>query len=214
MATPNYKEQSAAYHGIEGAKYAARADAQTPGTTPVSFAFSKSISFDPAMEQQAVHYNNKKIMNIISDQGYTGAIGTSAQDRGFETALGHTIEVDGATADVNLNSLKRFDFYYEYKEKTASGIGFVVKVWVLNCETTKAAKAHNTDTNTITVGEYSYPITVYGDKIKAATGTENYRDENGNEITATRVLCFPSDTGYKEFDKAVPTVKMPTPEEP
>lgn len=210
MANEDFKKQSPAYHGIRNAQYAIRTDESTPGVTPVSFAYSKSINFDPSMEQQPVYYNDQKIMNIISDQGYTGAIGTSAQDRGFEIALAHSLDVDGGTADVNINALKRFDFYYEYSEKTTKGTSFIVKVWVLNIEAAKASKTHNTDTNTITLGEYSYPITVYGDKIKAETGTETYRDPNGNEITATRILCFPDDTGYSDFSKTVPVVKMAT----
>ena len=211
MAAPNYNNQSAGYHGIKNAKYAIREELDTVGIVVVPIEYAKSISFDPTIEQQPVYFNDTKIMAIVSDQGYTGAFGTSAQDRGFETALEHIAPVSNGIADIMLNGLKRFDMYYEYQEKSKSGIKFTVKVWVLNVETTKSAKAHNTDTNSVTLGEYSYPMTVYGDKIKNATGDEIYRDENGNEITATRIISVPSDTGYADFDKTVPVAKMPTP---
>lgn len=204
----NYNEQSVAYHGIKNAKYAIRENG-VPGSTVVPFKFAKSVSFDPSVEQSPIYFNNVKVMNVINDQGYTGAFGTSAQDRAFEEALGLIMSVENGTADININTLKKFDMYYEYVENTDSDLQYIVKVWALNIETSKPSKAHTTDTNSLALGEYSYPITVYGDKIKKSTGDEIYRDKNGNEITATRVICLPCDEGYDDFDKSVPIVKMP-----
>ena len=56
--------------------------------------------------------------------------------------------------------------------------------------------------------EYAYPITVYGDKIMNSTGTGTYRDANGNELVATKVISLPGDEGYDAFGDAVPVVKM------
>ncbi len=204
----DYNKQAAAYHGIQNGKYAVRTADGKPGTDIVDFPNLKSISFDPTVDQQPVYANNAKIMAIVSDQGYTGAFGTTAQDRAFEIALGHVMAVSGGLADVNLNSFKRIDIYYEYNEKTANGSPYVVKVWALNTEISKASKSHSTDTNTAALGECSYPMTIYGDKIMDSEGTKVYRDANGNELTATRVISLPGDTGYEAFDDKVPVVKM------
>lgn len=203
-----FNEQSPAYHGVDNAKYSMRGDDGSVGKTVVKFPYIKSVSFEPTLEQQPIYANNQKILATVSDQGYTGSIGTTAQDRDFEKSLGQIMDVSNGLADVNLNSLKRFDYYYEYKEETKNGVLYTVKVWVLNCEATKASKNHQTDTNTNTIGEYSYPLTVYGDKIMDSEGKEVYTDENGNELTATRVISVPSDAGYKTFGDSVPIVKV------
>lgn len=205
-----YNKQSAGYHGIKNVKYSVRDDNGQPSKGIIDFAFAKSISFDTAIDQQPVYANDSKILTIVSDTGYTGALGTTAQDRELEKALGQILEVDNGTADVNLISFKRIDLYYEFTEKTKNGISYIVKVWVLNIEISKANKSHSTDTNSSTLGDYSYPITVYGDIVKSADGLLSYKDAHGNELTATRIISVPSDVGYDTFSQTVPIVKMPT----
>lgn len=210
--TAKFSEQAPAYHGIKNAQYAIRAADGKPGGEVKKFDYAKSISFEPAIEQQPVYSNNQKVLALVSDQGYTGAIGTTAQHREFEEAIGQIAAVDNGLADVSVDSFVRFDYYYEYIEHSKNGIPYVVKVWALNLEASKATKENSTDTNTATLGEYSYPITVYGDKILDANGTEIYKDANGNEKIATRIISVPGDAGYTDFEKTVPTVKMPTAE--
>ena len=203
----NYNKQAAAYHGISGAKYALRTNG-APGTPVVAIEYAKSMSFAPQVEEQPVYANDRKVLALVSDTGYTGSLGTSAQDRGFETALGHIMTTAQGQATVNLLGHKRADLYYEYKEESEGGVVYTVKVWALNVEVGKATLEHATDENTAKIGEYAYPITVYGDKIKAATGDGYYRDANGNELTATSVISLPGDTGYATFGDTVPGVKM------
>ncbi|WMJ23456.1 hypothetical protein RBG61_01960 [Paludicola sp. MB14-C6] len=204
----DYSKQPAAYHGIKNTKYAMRGADGAKGTEVKSLPFAKSVGFDPTVEQQPVYANDSKVLAIVSDNGYTGTVGTTGQDRTFETALGHIMPVDGGIADINQLGFKRCDFYYEYQEETATGIKYTVKVWALNVEFSKANKNHATDQNQATIGEYSYPITVYGDKIMDAAGTAVYKDAYGNELTATRIISVPSDKTYTDFEKTVPTVKM------
>lgn len=207
----NYKNQSPAYHGIRNAKYCVRGEGGAAGSTVASLAFAKSISFEPAVETLDVYANDQKVLALISDKGYSGEFGTTAQDRTFETSLGQSIEVENGTADINIIGYKRFDMYYEYTEYTSSNnLPYTVKVWVLNVEASKATKEYNTNEDTPTIGEYLYPITVYGDKILDKEGTNTYKDANGNELVATRVIAVPSDTGYATFGDSVPKVKMKT----
>jgi hypothetical protein len=205
----NYKAQSPAYHGIRNAKYCVRGEDGAAGSTVADLSFAKSISFEPAVETLDVYANDQKVLALISDKGYSGEFGTTAQDRAFETSLGQAIEVESGTADINIIGYKRFDMYYEYTEYTSSNnLPYTVKVWVLNAEASKATKEYNTNEDTPTIGEYLYPITVYGDKILDKEGTNTYKDANGNELVATRVIAVPSDTGYATFGDSVPKVKM------
>lgn len=210
-----HDKQSAAYHNIANAKYAVRDADGKHGETVVDFAFAKSASFDPQVETQAVFANGGQILSLVSDNGYTGGFGTTAPDRDFEKAVGQAAELNEGLATLKLIGMKRFDFYYEYQEITVNQVTFTVKVWVLNVEAAKPSLNNETSTTTATIGAYSYPITVYGEKIKAAAGGEYYRDENGNELYAVRIVSMPGDPGYTEFEKTVPTPTMlataPTP---
>lgn len=202
------KPQAAAYHGIANAKYSLRGTDGKPGSTVVDLLYAKSISFEPQVDEQAVYANDQKVLALVSDKGFTGSLGTTAQDRALEKGLGHIVDVAQGVATVNLISYKRADVYYEYKETTPSAT-YTVKVWVLNVEISKPSSVeHNTDEEQPTIGEYAYPITVYGDKIQNSTGTGTYRDANGNELVATKVISLPGDDGYDTFGDAVPVVKM------
>ena len=202
------KKQAAAYHGAENGKYALRGADGTPGETVEIFQYLKSVAYDPDVDTQEIYANDCKIMSIISDQGYTGSIGTTAQDRAFEEALGHLLTLDGMIADVNSNGFNRIDFYYEYKEETPNGTPYMVKVWILNLEVSKSSKENKTDEKSVSIGEYSYPITIYGDKVKSADGSAVYRDANGMEWIATRLIAVPGDTAYETFGDSVPVPKV------
>ena len=202
----DYKKQPAAYHGIRLLKYAVRESADTKGTVTV-MPYAKSISFEPQVESEQIYANDRSILAAVADQGYTGEIGTTATDPKFEEALGHTMTISGGTADLKINGYKRVDIYYEFSNKTEDGIDYVVKVWALNAEVSKATKTHETDENTPKIGEYQYPITVYGDKLKTSEG-EDYRDENGNEKYVTRIMSYPDDEGYDTFGDTVPTPEI------
>ncbi|WP_071428271.1 major tail protein [Merdimmobilis hominis] len=204
----DYKKQAPAYHGITNAKYALRDDSGAPGTEVKEIPYIKSISHEPQVEAQEVFANDSKVLTIPSDQGSTGSLGTTAPYRALEIDLGQLMEVDGATAEVKITGYKRVDLYYEYSETTQSGINYKVKVWALNVEMGKATRSHATDENTATLGEYQYPITIYGDKVKDSTGSAVYQDANGNEITATMVISVPGDANYADFGKTVPVVKV------
>ena len=203
----NYSSQSPAYHGVKNAKYSMRTG-EEPGTEIKNLAYIKAVSFDPQVNTQPIYANDMQVMAVVSDKGYTGNLGVTAQDRVLEKDLGQVVEIDKGQADVNLIGFRRLDLYYEYTEHTQSGVPYTVKVWALNLEVGKASKSNETDEDSLKIGEYQYPITVYGDKIKAATGEATYRDANGNELVATRIICLPNDEGYATFDSAVPAPKM------
>lgn len=202
----DYKKQAAAFHGIRTLKYAIRS-ADSKSGTPKQLPYAKSISFDTQIDSEPIYANDRTILAAVSDQGYTGNIGTTAPDTELETALGQSMAINGNTADVKINGYNRADIYYEFTQKTENGINYVVKVWVFNVEIGKASKTHETDENTPKIGEYQYPTTVYGDELQTING-EPYEDENGNRKAILRLISYPDDENYATFGNSVPELTI------
>ena len=198
----NPTTQSPAYHGIQNVKYVRCAD---KNKTMKEIPHALSINFDPQLEEVEVFASNKKVLGIPSDNGYKGNLGVTAPDPDLELDVKHTMKVKGATADVNQTSYERVNFYYEYKAFTEKGVEYTAKVWALNNEVAKASKSHKTDAKSIELGEYQYPITTYGVPVLSDDKTP-YKDENGNQFNATRLVSVPGDDGYKTFENEVPEV--------
>lgn len=198
--------QAVGYHGVDAAKYKSRS-----GTAAVTdMAFIKNISLDRQVSKTAQYANNRMVCNLPKDNGYTGNLGTTAQDTAFETALGMIVTLDsGAQATVSRGSIPRMDFYYEFAQVNESGVSEIVKVWLLNVEFTEPSLNNATDQESHTFGDYIYPFTVYGDRLKANSGSADYVDDNGNKLNCYRIMSFPDDDGYAAFGATVPVPKMP-----
>lgn len=199
----NYKKQAPAFHGIKILKYAMRGSDNTKGTV-VQLPYAKSISFDAQVDGEKVYANDRAVLTVVNDEGYTGDIGTTAPDIDFEKALGQIMETSGGLADLKLLGYKRADVYYEFSQMTEDGVNYIVKVWTFNVEVGKASKTHETDENTPKIGEYQYPITVYGEELQTAA-KKAYEDENGNRVTVLRLMSYPGDDNYATFGDTVPT---------
>lgn len=204
------QEKSAAYHGIDNAAYAVRGVDNAPGTEIKKLLYAKSIALSAIIDRQDVYADDRLIMAIPADQGYEGTFGTTDQDIPFETDVGLVMVLSSGVANVKMTGYTRFDFYHEFKRHLSTGQAYTVKAWVLNCEAGKADINNETDTNTLTIGTYSYPLRVYGEKVLDAAGTNPFRDALGNEKVATIIRAMPGDEGYDEFEKTVPVPKIAT----
>ena len=152
------------------------------------------------------------VCEIASDNGYTGTINTTAPELDLETALGMVMNVaGGARAVVSRGSTPRTDVYFETIVNYEDGTSEVVKTWLLNVAISEPESIeHNTDTDSATFGDYAYPITVYGEMLKAATGDADYVDDKGFKRRVYRLDSYPGDDGYAAFGSTVPTPKMAT----
>lgn len=201
-------KRTAAYHGIKNVKYSMRTSDNKPGVAIKSSLYSKALTLDPQIDTVPVYADDKTVMTLTSDQGFTGSYNTTGRDADMENDLGFTETLaNGAEAELNSIGSKRLDMYYEYIEYTDNQQPFTVKVWLINCELRKPSRAHSSDTNTKTIGEQGYPLTVYGDKLME-DATKTYKDANGNERYATRVISVPGDSGYETFETKVPGLLM------
>ena len=196
---------NAGYHGCANAKYkASKADAAV-----TNLDYVVNISLDPQINKTPRYANNRMVLNVMSDNGYTGNLGVTAKDPELEKAIGRAIAIStGGTGIVGGAGATRLDgLYYEFKEEREKQPTIVKKVWLLNVELSPASENAATDADSVSFGEYVYPITVYGETVKASTGDADYVDENGNRLTCFMIICAPGETGYDTFDKSVPVPK-------
>ncbi len=196
---------NAGYHGCANAKY--KASGEVASVTNLDYV--KSISLDPQINKTPQHANNRLVLNVASDNGYTGNLGVTAKDPELEKAIGRAVETaTGEIAIVGGAGVTRLDgLYYEFKEEREKLPPIVIKVWLLNVEISPASENASTDADSIEFGAYEYPITVYGDPLKTSTGDADYVDENGNRLTCFMIISKPGDAGYAAFGNTVPTPK-------
>lgn len=117
----------------------------------------------------------------------------------------------GARAVVNRGATPRVSIYFETIVNYENGTNEVVKTWLLNVGVSEPESIeHNTDTDSVTFGSYAYPITVYGEILKAASGDNDYVDAKGFKHRVFRLDSYPGDEGYANFGASVPEPKMPT----
>lgn len=205
-------EKPLGFWGLKNVKRAARSADGKLGTSVVELPKGKSLQLNASVNMQEVYAGDERILMIPSDNGYAGTYGCTGQDLDFEEEIGLLIKLDDGTyADVNLTDMERSELYFEKTVKPASGRAFVMKAWIYGVEFGKPSKNHGTNTQNVTIGEYQYPITVYGKKI-LKTDESPYTDEGGNEKTAWIIYSVPGDGGYSTFGNAPPPpIKNNTP---
>lgn len=198
--------KSAGYHGIQNMKVAKKENGTYGEIAP--FNFAKNISLNSLLNAIEQHADNRLIFRVPKDDGYDGELGTTAQDTELEKSLGYYKEGKSGGIKTSLVSYARNAIYYEFTEHNEDGVAYAVKVWLYNVEIGKASENTATDTDSIEFGNYSYPIRVYGDKLMASDGKNEYLDENGLGRNAFMYISRPGDTGYETFGDAVPVPEI------
>lgn len=202
-------KQGAGFHGVNALKYAVLGGASK---TVVPAAYVVGVSLSRQINKTQNHANNRMVCEVASDNGYTGTVNTTAPELDLETALGMVINVaGGARAVVTRGATPRVSLYFETIVNYEDGTNEVVKTWLLNVGVSEPESIeHNTDTDSVTFGSYAYPITVYGQPLKAASGDNDYVDDKGFTHRVFRMDSYPGDEGYATFGASVPEPKMPT----
>lgn len=173
-----------------------------------------SVSLEADYSEQKIYGDGYVIDTIPSDKGLTGALATTLLNDEYEIDMGRKIELATGLADIKqLDSIPHniyFEIFAREIEGANKGKNQVVKVWLLNVTTGKPGETFKQNEDGITVTTYENSLTVLGVPVKAATGEANYRDANGNEVYATKVVCYPDMVGYATFGDSVPVPKMKT----
>ena len=211
MAGIQSHEKPLALYGIKNTKYAIH---MPDGQVQVvkEMAKAKSLQLTPVANTQDVFANDQKVISIITDQGYTGTLGTTGQDVAFELEIGHLSEqTDKGILVSQIVQAVRFDLYHEYTIMLASGLAVTIKQWIFGLDASRPNIQYDTNTDTITIGAYQYPSTIYGRTIMdETTPTQAWRDKNGFEQKAWRIFVFPDSPSFNDFEKTVPVPIMPT----
>ncbi len=195
-------KKPAAYHGIQGVRIALKA---TDGyAAPVEMEYARHLNLNKQLTVTDRYADNRKILAVPSDKGYDGEMATTAQDIDLEKSLGYLIEGDEGLMDVSVTYFPRLAIYYEVTLNYEDAPAETVKVWLLNAEVRKGNIANQTDEENLNLGDYVYPIMVYGDSVLNAEG-EEWRDTKGNKKRCFLVYAFPGDPNYEGFEDQAPT---------
>ncbi|MCL2771971.1 MAG: hypothetical protein FWD71_01360 [Oscillospiraceae bacterium] len=200
------KDKPYAFAGVRNAKYALRDDDGkiSDSAKSVELPKAKSLVLNPVVNTQDVYADDTKLIAILSDQGYTGTYGCTGQDEDFEEALGLIMELNsGLTVALKLTSQIRFDLYFEYTFYPAGKKPFIMKTWIYGVELGKPSINHSTNTQNVTIGEYQYPLTVYGEMV-LDENDKPLTNEEGFELVALMAHSRPGDDNYDTFGDAPP----------
>lgn len=187
---------------VKNVMYAVKGSTGTYGT-PVDLAYATSISLEADYSEQKLYGDGQVLAVLGNDKGKTGTLGVINLDKDYEIAMKRAMEVSGGLADIQQRSTVPHAIYFE-TDAIEDGVSKTVKVWLLNVTTGKASETYNQSEDSPTINNYEYSLSVLGEPVRATGGTNIYYDENGNEIVAYQVTCYPGDTGYDTFEDSVP----------
>lgn len=200
--------QKAIYYNVSNGGFAEHGAASP---TIKVLQYLKGITESVSESETDQYANGELVGSIKGVTKITGEIRTTARDPELEAMAALEISTDAGVARTIGRKGKRMDVHYAYNEVDDNGVETAVKVWMLNVEIGKPTRTHETKTNSATLGEYAYPYTCYGVKLKAATGNDDYVDEKGLPVIIHDVEARPDDTGYATFFASVPAPKYKAP---
>src|SRR5690554_3867104 len=177
------------------------------GSEVEDLTYATSLSLESNYEETNIYGDGEVILVLANDQGKAGTLGVVDIDNGFEKDLGRLIELDGgALAEVQQHGSNPVDIYYEV-EAFDAGKKIVIKNWLFNVTVGKATESYDQTTDVVNFGTFEYPLTISGRKLQAASGTDDYVDENGNTVKVYRATAYPGDADYETFGNSVPELK-------
>lgn len=177
------------------------------GSAVEDLTYATSLSLESNYEETNIYGDGEVILVLANDQGKTATLGVVDIDNGFEMDLGRLVEIDGgALAEVQQHGSTPVDIYYEV-EAFDAGSKIVIKNWLFNVTVGKATESYDQTTDVVNFGTFEYPLTISGKKLKAASGTSDYVDANGNTVKVYRATTYPGDDDYDTFGTSVPTLK-------
>lgn len=194
--------KAAAYHGIENTKFALKKDGAY--TAPFDIKYARGLSLNKALTATSKYADNRKVLDIPSDKGYDGELTTTAQDVGLELELGYMLEGEDGLMDLKVTSFPRGALYYEVTLEYEEEPSETIKVWLLGAELRKGNLQYNTDEENLNLGDYTYPLVVFGDPLMKAGGADEYRDSRGNTKRCFMIYKYSDDPDYEAFENQVP----------
>jgi len=175
------------------------------GDTPVGLAYANSLSLEVDYEETVLYGDGKKLAVLANYKGKTGTIGVTNIEEDYEIASGRGMHIEGGFADVQQLQSKEHSIYYEV-EGVLDGEKITIKNWLFGCITGKPGESYEQTTDSPTVNNYEYPLTVSGTYLQDVDGTADYVDDKGNTLKVFKLSAYPDDTDYATFGETVPDV--------
>lgn len=193
---------------VKNVMYAVK-DAQGTYGNPVDLAYANSVSLEADYNETKLYGDGQVLAILGDDKGKTGTLSVINLEKHYEIAMKRAMEIQGGLADIQQRSSVEHAIYFE-TDGLLDGQSITIKVWLLNVTTGKASESYEQTTDSPTINNYEYPLTVLGETLKTSDGTAEYYDENGNSIKIYKITAFPDDTNYDTFENAVPVPKVRT----
>ena len=198
MATPSKAGKTLLQYNCKNGVYSVDGQEVNP------LGFLASITTDKNTSSTDKYGDGELQVTLISDKGSTGTLEMTARDTEFEIALGFMKELSNGLGEVQVVENKTISIGFETYMMGADGIQKTKKVWFLGVNVAPAGESISQTTDAINDTTASYPITIKGVNLKAAGGSTDFVDANGNTIKVFKLSSVPTDSNYATFLESVP----------
>ena len=177
---------------------------------PVAFGYSDSIALEADYAEKVIYGDGRKVFTIPNDKGKTGTLALLAIDEAYEIAMKRRMKTASGTAEIKQLASIPHAIYFEFDYLDEDGTMKTGKTVVYGVTSGRASESYNQTTEDINTNTVSYPLVIKGKPMMSNSGTDAYRDANGNEIYVWQETCIPGDSGYETFGKTITAPKVPS----
>ncbi len=175
------------------------------GETVKPLTYLNAVNLDRNIATSNLYGDGEVVLALTNDSGISGTLETTAHDIDFEKDLGFIEEIAQGLADVQVSGSKTVSVGFECYDLDDMGNQKTKKVWLLGVNVAPASESLSQNTDSMNDSPASYGLTVKGENLKNSTGTEDYKDANGNTKKVYKISCLPTDEAYSTFFDTVPT---------
>lgn len=177
---------------------------------PVSIGYSDSIALEADYAEKVIYGDGRKIATIPNDKGKTGTLGLLAIDEAYEIAMKRRMKTSNGTAEIKQLASVEHALYFEFDYLDENQTQKTGKTILYGVTSGRPSETLNQTTDDINNNVVSHSLTIKGTPLKAATGSGNYVDANGNTVYIWQETSVPGDAGYESFGKTITDPKAST----
>lgn len=194
---------------IKNAKYALK-NAQGGYENPVPYGYSDSIALQADYAEKIIYGDGRKVFTIPNDKGKTGTLRLLALSEDYELAMKRRMKTAKGTAEIKQMASIEHAIYFETEYMEDNGKMKTAKTIVYGVTSGRPSETYNQTTDDINNNNVEYPLSIKGVAMKASSGNDDYKDENGNIVYAWQETSLPEDSGYDDFGKTIEVPKAPS----
>lgn len=177
---------------------------------PVALGYSDSIALEADYAEKVIYGDGRKIATIPNDKGKTGTLALLTIDEAYEIAMKRRMKTANGTAEIKQTASIEHALYFETDFMDENQVQKTAKTVIYGVTSGRPSETYNQTTDDINNNNVSYPLTIKGSPLMDATGTSQYKDDNGNAVYAWQETSVPGDTNYATFGQEITAPKAPT----